>query len=72
MLDGTRFVVSAPKHKRKHSPTRLPDLLDTAHAGSRSAVPIVEDLAMLRLLTATMLPTAHHEEVVFRAVTRIV
>lgn len=40
MLDGTRFVVSAPKHKRKHSPTRLPDLLDTAHAGSRSAVPL--------------------------------
>lgn len=27
MLRGAGFVVSAPKHKRKHSPTRLPDRL---------------------------------------------
>lgn len=27
MLRGAGFVVSAPQHKRKHSPTRLPDHL---------------------------------------------
>lgn len=38
---------------------------DTAHTGSCDAIPTIEDFAMLRVLTATMLPTAHHEEVVF-------
>lgn len=38
---------------------------DTAHTGSCDAIPTIEDFAMSRVLTATMLPTAHHEEVVF-------
>lgn len=38
---------------------------DTAHTGNCDAIPTIEDFAMSRVLTATMLPTAHHEEVVF-------
>lgn len=34
-------------------------------ADSCDAIPTIEDFAMSRVLTATMLPTAHHEEVVF-------
>lgn len=39
MLSGTRFVVSAPKHKRKHSPTRLPDRLGYRLHRECNAVP---------------------------------
>lgn len=39
MLSGTRFVVSAPKHKRKHSPTQLPDRLGYRLHRECNAVP---------------------------------
>lgn len=39
MLNGTRFVISAPKHKRKHSPTRLPDRLGYRLHRECNAVP---------------------------------
>lgn len=39
MLSGTRFVVSAPKRKRKHSPTRLPDRLGYRLHRECNAVP---------------------------------
>ena len=39
MLRGTRFVVSAPMHKRKHSPTQLPDHLGYRLHRECNAVP---------------------------------
>ena len=40
MLRGAGFVVSAPKHKRKHSPTRLPDCLGNHLHMKCNAVPL--------------------------------